>query len=313
MGATSPGAMGSAGRGPRGRRPRTRHLAERARHDGRRRRACPAGRRAGAPRCAHGRPAWRAPAPRRSSSRRPAARPPSISLRPSRTWQRGDLAAMADRLALLLRLDASLAPVILSMAERALIAAAEYASDLPRTGNAPRCTCCEATSTGVLAAMWKRQTPIRKRCVPCPGAPSRSRDMTERTLILIKPDGVQRLLVGRLIERYEQRGLRIVGLKLMLADRATAEAHYAEHRPSRSSAAWSTSSPRRRSSPSRSKGSTRSPCAGPSTARRDPTKRRPAASVATSRSRPARTWSTPRTPRRAPRASLASGSGPRSS
>ena len=53
--------------------------------------------------------------------------------------------------------------------------------------------------------------------------------MTERTLVLVKPDGVQRLLVGRLIERYEQRGLRLVGLKLMLADRATAEAHYAEH------------------------------------------------------------------------------------
>jgi nucleoside-diphosphate kinase len=54
--------------------------------------------------------------------------------------------------------------------------------------------------------------------------------MTERTLVLIKPDGVQRLLVGRLIERYEQRGLRLVGLKLMLADRATAERHYDEHR-----------------------------------------------------------------------------------
>ncbi len=54
--------------------------------------------------------------------------------------------------------------------------------------------------------------------------------MTERTLVLIKPDGVQRLLVGRLIERYEQRGLRIVGLKLMLADRQTAEQHYDEHR-----------------------------------------------------------------------------------
>lgn len=53
--------------------------------------------------------------------------------------------------------------------------------------------------------------------------------MTERTLVLIKPDGVQRLLVGRLLERYEQRGLRLVGLKLMLADRATAEAHYQEH------------------------------------------------------------------------------------
>jgi len=54
--------------------------------------------------------------------------------------------------------------------------------------------------------------------------------MTERTLILIKPDGVQRALVGRLIERYEQRGLRIVGLKLVNVDRAMAEAHYDIHR-----------------------------------------------------------------------------------
>ena len=54
--------------------------------------------------------------------------------------------------------------------------------------------------------------------------------MTERTLILIKPDGVQRALVGRIIERYEQRGLRIVGLKLVHADRALAERHYAVHR-----------------------------------------------------------------------------------
>ncbi len=36
--------------------------------------------------------------------------------------------------------------------------------------------------------------------------------MTERTLVLVKPDGVQRLLVGRLLERYEQRGLNLVGL-----------------------------------------------------------------------------------------------------
>ena len=53
--------------------------------------------------------------------------------------------------------------------------------------------------------------------------------MIEQTLVLIKPDGVQRQLVGRIIERYEQRGLRIVGLKLMLADRALAEEHYAVH------------------------------------------------------------------------------------
>lgn len=53
--------------------------------------------------------------------------------------------------------------------------------------------------------------------------------MSERTLILIKPDGVQRQLVGRIIERYEQRGLRIVGLKLVPADRPLAEEHYAVH------------------------------------------------------------------------------------
>ena len=54
--------------------------------------------------------------------------------------------------------------------------------------------------------------------------------MTERTLVLVKPDGVQRLLAGRILARYEERGLKIVGLKLMLTDRATAEQHYAEHR-----------------------------------------------------------------------------------
>jgi nucleoside-diphosphate kinase len=53
--------------------------------------------------------------------------------------------------------------------------------------------------------------------------------VSERTLILIKPDGVQRGLVGRLIDRYESRGLRIAGLKLMQADRDLAERHYAVH------------------------------------------------------------------------------------
>ena len=54
--------------------------------------------------------------------------------------------------------------------------------------------------------------------------------MSERTLILIKPDGVQRLLVGRILERYEQRGLKIVGLKLVQTTRELAETHYAVHR-----------------------------------------------------------------------------------
>jgi nucleoside-diphosphate kinase len=54
--------------------------------------------------------------------------------------------------------------------------------------------------------------------------------VTERTLVLVKPDGVQRLLVGRVLQRYEDRGLKLVGLKLVKVDRALAEAHYAVHR-----------------------------------------------------------------------------------
>jgi nucleoside-diphosphate kinase len=54
--------------------------------------------------------------------------------------------------------------------------------------------------------------------------------VTERTLVLVKPDGVQRLLAGRIIARYEERGLKIVGLKLVQVDRDLAERHYAVHR-----------------------------------------------------------------------------------
>jgi nucleoside-diphosphate kinase len=53
---------------------------------------------------------------------------------------------------------------------------------------------------------------------------------TQRTLLLVKPDGVQRQLVGRVLSRFEDRGLKIVGLKLVWADRALAEQHYAVHR-----------------------------------------------------------------------------------
>ena len=54
--------------------------------------------------------------------------------------------------------------------------------------------------------------------------------MSERTLVLVKPDGVQRLLVGRILARYEERGLKLVGLKLMRVGRDLAERHYAVHR-----------------------------------------------------------------------------------
>lgn len=51
----------------------------------------------------------------------------------------------------------------------------------------------------------------------------------ERTLIIVKPDGVQRGLIGQIIARFEQRGLRIIGMKFMQVPRALAEKHYAVH------------------------------------------------------------------------------------
>ena len=51
----------------------------------------------------------------------------------------------------------------------------------------------------------------------------------ERTLVLIKPDAMQRGLATEILGRLERRGLRIVGLKLMQVDRALAERHYGEH------------------------------------------------------------------------------------
>ena len=51
----------------------------------------------------------------------------------------------------------------------------------------------------------------------------------ERTLVLIKPDGVQRGLMGEIIGRIERRGLRLVGLKFMQVSDELAAKHYAEH------------------------------------------------------------------------------------
>ncbi len=53
---------------------------------------------------------------------------------------------------------------------------------------------------------------------------------SERTLVLVKPDGVQRQLVGRILARYEARGLKVAGLKLVHVDRDLAERHYDAHR-----------------------------------------------------------------------------------
>ncbi len=52
----------------------------------------------------------------------------------------------------------------------------------------------------------------------------------ERTLIIIKPDAVQRGLCGEILSRFEARGLRIIGMKFMQVSQVLAEKHYAIHR-----------------------------------------------------------------------------------
>src|SRR5436853_587669 len=52
----------------------------------------------------------------------------------------------------------------------------------------------------------------------------------ERTFVMVKPDGVERNLVGEIIRRFENRGLRLIGLKMLNVDRALAEKHYSDHK-----------------------------------------------------------------------------------
>lgn len=53
--------------------------------------------------------------------------------------------------------------------------------------------------------------------------------MLEKTFAMVKPDGVKRGLVGTILQRYEQKGLRIIKAKLMKASKELAEKHYQEH------------------------------------------------------------------------------------
>ena len=52
----------------------------------------------------------------------------------------------------------------------------------------------------------------------------------ERTLVLVKPDGVQRGLIGRILSRFEDKGLKLVGLKTLTISPELAEQHYAPHK-----------------------------------------------------------------------------------
>jgi nucleoside-diphosphate kinase len=54
--------------------------------------------------------------------------------------------------------------------------------------------------------------------------------MTERTLVLIKPDGVARGLVGEVLGRIERKGYKLIALELRTLERSTAETHYGEHK-----------------------------------------------------------------------------------
>ncbi len=55
-------------------------------------------------------------------------------------------------------------------------------------------------------------------------------DFVERTLVLVKPDGVQRGLIGEVVRRLEQRGLRLIAARFCRVSRSLAEKHYAVHR-----------------------------------------------------------------------------------
>ncbi|MEC0213764.1 nucleoside-diphosphate kinase [Paenibacillus ehimensis] len=52
----------------------------------------------------------------------------------------------------------------------------------------------------------------------------------EKTFLMIKPDGVQRGLIGRLVQRFEDKGFQLIGSKLMVITKEQAETHYAEHK-----------------------------------------------------------------------------------
>ncbi len=52
----------------------------------------------------------------------------------------------------------------------------------------------------------------------------------EKTFVAVKPDGVRRGLIGEIIKRFEQRGLKIVGMKMLWADEEFASEHYFEHK-----------------------------------------------------------------------------------
>ncbi len=64
----------------------------------------------------------------------------------------------------------------------------------------------------------------------------------ERTLILVKPDGVQRRLIGRIVSRIEDKGLSLIGMKMLQVTPELSKQHYAEHVEKVSIKTWKPSS-----------------------------------------------------------------------
>ncbi|KAK2833621.1 hypothetical protein Q5P01_017510 [Channa striata] len=73
------------------------------------------------------------------------------------------------------------------------------------------------------APPWRRGAAGHRRKSSLP-------DVRERTLIAVKPDGVQRRLVGQIIQRFEQRGFKLVGMKMLQAPEDLLSQHYSELR-----------------------------------------------------------------------------------
>lgn len=54
--------------------------------------------------------------------------------------------------------------------------------------------------------------------------------LMEKTFLMVKPDGVQRQLIGQIVSRFEQKGLKLIGAKLMKISEELAQQHYGEHK-----------------------------------------------------------------------------------
>ncbi len=84
--------------------------------------------------------------------------------------------------------------------------------------------------TSTASARFLRRLKPQRFLASLPHVVEHDGTRAERSLILLKPDAVERRLVGHILGRFEDRGLAVVALRQRTCDRALAEAHYAEHR-----------------------------------------------------------------------------------